>query len=107
VSSSLTHSTPGTDISVPIFHPYLTRHGYIRTATVPTLQTFSFGLHPHTVKFVKALHTSCITRKRTEHVFCVCRPIFTELLSVFFDDAKSETCFQRSAGCRDAYELCQ
>ena len=35
----------------------------------------------------------------------MCRPIFTELLSVFFDDGESETCLQRSAGCRDVYEL--
>ena len=53
---TLTHSTPGTDISVPIFHPYLTRHGYIRTGQCPHCKRSHSGLNLHTVKFVSSTH---------------------------------------------------
>jgi len=38
------------------FNPFYPRHGYIRTVTVPKLQTLSLGLNAHTVKFVSCTH---------------------------------------------------
>jgi len=54
-----------------LFNSFYPRHGYIRTVTVPKLQTLLLRLNAHTVKLVSCTHFLYFRTTQSTQSFCV------------------------------------